>query len=39
MQQEAKTYDPLSTIVEEINAMAEGKYADGTKFECFVSRR
>jgi UDP:flavonoid glycosyltransferase YjiC (YdhE family) len=39
MQQEAKTYDPLSTIVEEINAMADGKHADGTKVESFVSRR
>jgi len=39
MQQEAKTCDPLSTIVEEINAMAEGKHADGTKLESFVSRR
>jgi UDP:flavonoid glycosyltransferase YjiC (YdhE family) len=33
MQQEAKTYDPLSTIVEEINAMAERKHADGTRLE------
>jgi UDP:flavonoid glycosyltransferase YjiC (YdhE family) len=39
MQEEAKTYDPLSTIVEEINAMAEGKHRDGTKLESFVSRR
>jgi UDP:flavonoid glycosyltransferase YjiC (YdhE family) len=39
MQEEAKTYDPLSTIVEEINAMAEGKHADGTKLESFVNRR
>jgi UDP:flavonoid glycosyltransferase YjiC (YdhE family) len=39
MQQEAKTYDPLSIIVEEIKAMAEGMHADGTKLECFVSRR
>jgi hypothetical protein len=38
MQEEGKTYDPLSTIVEEINAMAEGKHADGTKLESFVSR-
>jgi UDP:flavonoid glycosyltransferase YjiC (YdhE family) len=38
MQEEAKTYDPLSTIVEEINAMAEGKHADGTKLENFVTR-
>jgi UDP:flavonoid glycosyltransferase YjiC (YdhE family) len=39
MQEEAKTYDPLSTIVEEINAMALGKHADGTKFESFVRRK
>lgn len=30
MQEEAKSYDPLSTIVAEINAMAEGKRADGS---------
>jgi len=39
IQEEAKNYDPLSTIVEEINAMAEGKHADGTRLESFVNRK
>jgi UDP:flavonoid glycosyltransferase YjiC (YdhE family) len=39
MQEEAKNYDPLSTIVEEINAMAEGKHADGTKLKSFLEKK
>lgn len=36
MQEEAKSFDPLSTIEAEINAMAEGKHADGTPLENFA---
>ena len=30
MQEEAKRYDPIELIVEEIEAMAVGKHSDGT---------
>jgi MGT family glycosyltransferase len=39
MQKEAETYDPLSIIVEEINALAQGKHADGSKLASFVGKR